>query len=203
MWAYIKDGSIEQTNNSQTRLMIRGTYFPAKYANEWTVQQKKDYGVYEVVQDNTNLKDDAYYVNGASTFTFASDTVTLTYASATAKNLADTNYTQAQIDDGKAPEGATTSTVAINGLKTTHKLTIDSQAHGRLINTDWYALRKADAGTAVPGAVTTYRAAVRTAGDSMKTKIDAVSDVDALAALYAYSGDPLTRPLGEWPDPVS
>ena len=90
MWAYIKDGSIEQTNNSQTRLMIRGTYFPAKYANEWTVQQKKDYGVYEVVQDNTNLKDAEYYTNGSSTFTFASDTVTLTYASATAKNLAET-----------------------------------------------------------------------------------------------------------------
>ena len=88
-------------------------------------------------------------------------------------------------------------------MKTKHKETIDSQAHGRLTGTDWYALRKADAGTAVPSAVTTYRAAVRTAADSMKTKIDAVSDVDALAALYAYSGSPLTRPLGEWPDPVS
>ena len=29
--------------------------------------------------------------------------------------------------------------------------------------------------------------------------IDAVSDVDALAALYEYSGDPLVRPLGEFP----
>ncbi len=34
----------------------------------------------------------------------------------------------------------------------------------------------------------------------MKTKIDAVSDVDALAALYVYNDqDPPTRPLGEWP----
>jgi hypothetical protein len=38
----------------------------------------------------------------------------------------------------------------------------------------------------------------------MKTKINAVANVDALAALYAYSGDPLTRPLGEWPtEPTS
>jgi len=29
--------------------------------------------------------------------------------------------------------------------------------------------------------------------------IDAVTTVDALAALYVYSGDPATRPLGEWP----
>ena len=203
MWAYVKDGSIVQVNTSQTRLVIRGMEFPAKYANEWTVQQKKDYGVYEVVEDNTNLKDDAYYINGASTFTFASDTVTLTYATATAKKLTDTNWTQAQIDAGEAPAGADTDTVAINGLKTTHKSTINTQAHSLLSNTDWYASRKSEAGTAIPSAVATYRAAVRTAADSMKTKIDAVSDVDALAALYAYSGDPLTRPLGEWPEPVS
>ena len=34
----------------------------------------------------------------------------------------------------------------------------------------------------------------------MTTKIDNAADVDALAALYEYSGDPLTRPLGEFPD---
>ena len=47
--------------------------------------------------------------------------------------------------------------------------------------------------------VKTYRAAVRTKSNEMCTKIDAVSDVDALAALYEYSGDPLVRPLGEFP----
>ena len=37
-----------------------------------------------------------------------------------------------------------------------------------------------------------------------KAKINAVSTVDALAALYVYSGDPLTRPLGEFPtEPTS
>ena len=208
MWAYVKDGSIEQTNSSQTRLMIRGMYFPAKYANEWTVEQKKEYGVYEVVQDNTNLKDGAYYINGASTSTFADDTVTHTYASATAKEITDVKWTQAQIDDsslvGTAPDGADTDTVRIVGLKTTHTKLINTQAHGRLSNTDWYASRKSEAGTAIPSAVATYRAAVRTAADSMKTKIGNASDVDALAALYAYNTDtPPTRPLGEWPEEVS
>jgi hypothetical protein len=38
----------------------------------------------------------------------------------------------------------------------------------------------------------------------MKTKIDAVSDVDALAALYVYNNDdPPVRPLGEFPTPPS
>ena len=66
---------------------------------------------------------------------------------------------------------------------------------------DWYVLRATEGGTATPSAITTYRTAVRTASNSMCTKIDAVANVDALAALYVYnSDDPPIRPLGEWPD---
>ena len=44
MWAYIKDGAIKQVNAVQTRLEINpGSYFPAKYANEWTKEQKEAY----------------------------------------------------------------------------------------------------------------------------------------------------------------
>ena len=57
--------------------------------------------------------------------------------------------------------------------------------------------KKADGGTAVPSNVNTYRTAIRTTANDMCTKIDAVADVDALAALYVYSTD--SRPLGEWP----
>ena len=208
MWAYVKDGSIVQTNISQTRLVIRGMEFPAKYANEWTVQQKKDYGVYEVVVDDSNVKSGEYYRNGGQTFTFASDTVTLSYSSATAKEIDDVKWTQAQIDDpslvGQAPAGADTDTVRLNGLKPQHKAAIKSEAHGQLSDTDWYASRKAEAGTAIPSSVATYRAAVRTKENDMKNLIDGAADVDALAALYAYNDDdPPTRPLGEWPDPVS
>ena len=42
MWSYIKDGAIKQTNNVQTRLEINsGSYFPVKYANEWTKERKE------------------------------------------------------------------------------------------------------------------------------------------------------------------
>ena len=64
MWAYVKDGSIVQTNNFQTNLIINNTNFPTKYANEWTPDQKKAYGVYEVEEVNrSNLKDGNYYIN--------------------------------------------------------------------------------------------------------------------------------------------
>ena len=72
-----------------------------------------------------------------------------------------------------------------------------------MADTDWYACRKADAGTAIPSDVATYRAAVRTKAADMHTKIDAADTVDKLAALYVYNSDnPPTRPLGDFPDPV-
>ena len=122
MWAYVKDGAIKQTNTVQTRLEINsGSYFPVKYANEWTKEQKEAYGVYEVVVDETNKKGDDYYTNTDSTFTFADGKVTQTWGSATAKKLTDTKWTQTEIDEGKAPAGADTNTVSIVGLTNQHK----------------------------------------------------------------------------------
>ena len=63
-------------------------------------------------------------------------------------------------------------------------------------------IKKAAAGTAIPSAVSTHRAAVRTKSGEMETAIDNASDVDALAALYAYTEQEdgsFTRPLGEFP----
>ena len=95
------------------------------------------------------------------------------------------------------------------GLTNIHKDRISSEAHSRLISTDWYASRKAEAGTAIPSAVATYRAAVRTKAADMHTKIDAADTTAKLIALYEYvntadEGDPVVmeRPLGEWPNPV-
>ena len=204
MWAYIKDGAIKQVNSVQTRLEINpGSYFPAKYANEWTKEQKEAYGVYEVVVDKTNYKDENYYINTDSTYTFSGGVVKETWGTATARKLGDTNWTQEEIDAGKAPSGADTNTVAKVGLTNQHKNEISYTAHGLLSPTDWYASRKAEAGTAIPSAVGTYRAAVRTAAADMHTKIDAADTVAKLEALYVYNTDnPPTRPLGAWPTPV-
>ena len=60
------------------------------------VNSSKDFftgstGIYEVIYDTTNLKDQEFYINGAETFTFANDQVTASYAPATAKALEDKN----------------------------------------------------------------------------------------------------------------
>ena len=122
--------------------------------------------------------------------------------SATAKAHADTLFTAQDETDGLGTEGE----VATRGLKYNLIKTVKAQAAGILQDTDWYVVRKADAGTAVPSAITTHRAAVRTKCAEMETAITNAADTPAIETLYTYvntadEGDPVVmeRPLGEFP----
>ena len=176
MWALVESNSITKTFNRPKGFTLGDIQYPASIFTLWSTSEKEAIGLYEIVVDNSNLKDQAYYINGAESFTWDSSarTVTKAFASATAKTIAD--------------------------LKTSHKEVINQQAAGILAPTDWMVVRAAEGGTAVPSDTTTKRAAVRTKANEMCTAIDAVSDVDALAALYVYNdADPAVRPLGELP----
>jgi len=193
MFALVQDNTITKTLNGNRGITIGDVQYPQNIFTLWSAAEKEAIGIYEVVFDNTNKKDEKYYNNTNQTFAFADGVVTASYGSATANALADVNATD---EDGVELDPV----VVIKGLKTKHKEIIKQQASGLLTNYDWYVIRKADAGTAVPSAVTTYRAAVRTKSGEMETLIDACSTVDELAALYAYNDDnPPTRPLGEFP----
>jgi hypothetical protein len=148
--------------------------------------------------DNSKRKDEQWYINTNVTYAFGSGKVTGSYGDAAAKNHEDTKWTQKEIDDGGAPSGATTNTVKDEGLKTQLIRTIKSQAAGELQNTDWYVVRKADAGTAIPSSITTHRNSVRNKQAEMETKILDASNVAALEALYTRNSDGV-RPLGELP----
>ena len=154
-----------------------------------------------MVFDNSNKKDQEYYNNTNQSFAFADGVVTASYGSATAKAHADTLWTQADSDDGDLPSDKSVGDVKVEGLKTQLIRTVKSQAAGELQNTDWYIVRKADAGTAVPSAITTHRAAVRTKCASQETQITNASDTPALETLYTYTTTDgvQSRPLGELP----
>jgi hypothetical protein len=156
--------------------------------------------------DNSKKKDEQWYINTNVTYAFGSGKVTGSYGDATAKAHADTLWTSQDKTDGKIPEGKDVGDVATRGLKYNLIQAIKLQATEELQNTDWYIIRKADAGTAVPSAITTHRAAVRTKAAEMETKITNASDTSALQTLYTYvntadEGDPVVmeRPLGELP----
>ena len=201
MYALITDGSITKTISGNRGLTIGDIQYPQNIFTVWTAAEKEAIGIYEVIQNNAKKKDEAYYTNTNQTFTYDADagTVTATYGDATAKAHADANAV-----DGDGNE--LDPVIVIEGLKTKLIRTVKKQAAGILQDTDWYIVRKADADTDVPSAITTFRAAVRTKAAAMETLITNASNTPAIETLYTYvntadEGDPVVmeRPLGEFP----
>ena len=198
MWALIEDNAVTKVFTRPKALTLGDNQYPANIFSLWSSSELEAIGIYEVVIDNTNLKNQEYYINTNQSFAFASGTVTASYGTATAKNLDNTLYTA---DDETANSEHVEGTVASYGLKHNHKETINSQAAGHLQPTDWMVVRAAEGGTAVPSSISTSRAAVRTKANTMCTAIDDAADVDALIALYEYNdATPPVRPLGELPE---
>jgi hypothetical protein len=203
MWGLVESGSITKLINKPNGLVIGDVRYSRKIFELWSKSELEAIGIYEVEFDNTNKKDEQWYVNTNQSFAFAGGKITASYGSATAKAHADTLYTAQDESDGKGTEGE----VKAEGLKTKLIRKVKAQAAGILQDTDWYIVRKADAGTAVPSAITNYRAAVRTKAAEMETSITNASNTPALETLYTYvntadEGDPVVmeRPLGEFPE---
>ena len=74
--------------------------------------------------------------------------------------------------------------VITRGVKYNLKQEVKSQQGSLLSQTDWYIVRKADKGTAIPSNVQTWRDAIRTKATEMETAIDNAADTDAMAALF-------------------
>ena len=170
---------------------------------ETTVAQREAQGVYEVIYDNTNLKDSRYYWNGAESMVFANNAVTASYAPATGKDVDDKDAVD---ENGNNVLDSDGNQVIIKGLKTIFKEEVKAQAKGLLSPSDWYVIRKAeDAGSTIPSNIATYRAAIRTRSNEMETQIDGAADAAAMQTLYTYTNTgteespEYTRPLGEWP----
>ena len=202
MFAIVESGSITSMPKGNKGVEINGIKHSADiFTTKWTESERNAIGVYTVDIDNTNLKDEEYYINTDITYTFGSGKVTGTYGTATAKSLTDITWTQAQIDAGLAPSGADTNTVATRGLKYNKKELIDNQCAGILAPSDWMVVKATETGTTMDSGWKTWRASVRTKCNSMQTQIDNAANVDALAALFKYTTtDGVTsRPLGEFP----
>ena len=200
MWGLVESGSITKIINKPKGLVIGDVRHSRKIFELWSKSELEAIGIYEVEFDNTNKKDAQWYINTNQTFTYDADagTVTATYGDATAKAHADTLFTAQDETDGLGTEGE----VATRGLKYNLIKTVKAQAAGILQDTDWYIVRKADAGTAVPSSITNHRAAVRTKAAEMETAITNASDTPALETLYTYTEQEdksVTRPLGELP----
>ena len=206
MWGLVESGSITKLINKPRAMIIGNVRHSRKIFELWSKSELEAIGIYEVEFDNSKKKDKQWYINTDVTYAFGSGKVTGSYGDATAKAHADTTWTSQDKTDNLIPDGKDVGDVKVEGLKTILIRTVKAQAAAELSNTDWYIVRKADAGTAVPSSITNHRAAVRTKAAEMETSITNASDTPALETLYTYvntadEGDPVVmeRPLGKLP----
>ena len=201
MWAQVDNNSVVKVFTRPKAFSIGDNNYPANTLTVWPEADLNALDIWEIVEDRSKFKDPKYYINTDVRYTYNSGSgkVDATWGTATAKEIDDVNWTQEEIDAGKAPAGATTSTVATEGLKTIKKELIDRQCAGLLAPSDWRVTKQEETGSAMDSGWKTWRASVRTKCNSMQAQIDGAADVDALAALYEYTGEPPTRPLGEFP----
>ena len=145
--------------------------------NIWSADEKAAAGITEIVLESH--PDSRLYIWSQN----ADGTI-----NKTAKNLDDTG------------SGET----LVLGVKSTLKEEVNRQQNSLLSKTDWQIVRKADKSTAIDSKVQTWRDAIRTKGDEMKTAIDKAANTDAVEALFVvYEFDGQTIKSGvlyAWPE---
>ena len=196
------DNSITRMYSGNKGITIGDNQYPKAIFSLWTEAERNAINIYEVTIDESKRKDERWYINTDITYSFDGTNATGSHGDATARAHADTKWTQEEIDDNEAPEGADTDTVKVEGLKTILIKNLKAQAESELNKTDWYITRKSEKNTAIPSAITTHRDAVRSKQDSMCTAITNASDTPALETLYTYTTNDsgvTSRPLGELP----
>ena len=206
MWARVKASQVIEIINGAKAMTIDGTQYPASIFRIWSAADLKAKGLYSYSE--TGQKDTTYYNMGGISYTVDDDkgTVVGTYSS-TAKGMDDVKWTSKEISDGEAPEGATTDTVKTEGLKTIWKKKIKDQANSLIAPYDWYTLRKAQAGTAIPSDINTYINAVRTASGVNEANVDSTANVTQMIerSQPTYDEDgkfQANSVYGEWPTPL-
>ena len=195
MHAIVKDNNITQLITNPKSVVIGDVRYPAKIFELWSKSELNAIGIYEVVTDSTNKKNDAYYNNTNEEYNYTDGQVTRSWGIATPKRLED----ESGVDD----QG---NEFTNYGLKTEKKRIVKSQASGLLAPTDWYVVKATEvADYNVPENITTFRTDVRAKSNEMETQIDACNNVDELETLYTYitqEDGTQTRPLAEFPEEV-
>ena len=205
MYALVEDNNITKLINNPKSIVIGDVRYPAKIFSVWSMSELNAIGIYEVITDSSNRKDEKWYINTNESYAFADNQVTRSWGTATAKKHADTLWTEQDKTDDKIPEGKDVGDVATRGLKYNLIKDLKTTVANELARTDWYITRNTEKSTAIPSDISTHRDNVRTKQASMETQILNASDTPALETLYTYvntgteENPVMERPLGEFP----
>ena len=203
MYALVENNEIKQIITNPKSIVVGDVRYPAKIFQLWSKSELNNIGIYEVITDSTNFKDQAYYNNTNEEYNFSDNQVTRSWGTATPKRLEDENAVD---EDGENILDEDGNQVINYGLKTEKKRIVKQQASGLLNPTDWYVVKASEvADYSVPENVTTFRTDVRAKSNEMETQIDACTTVEQLETLYTYTTDDdgvQSRPLAEFPKEV-
>ena len=199
MYALVEDNNITKIITNPKSMVIGDVNYPAKIFSVWSQSELNAIGIYEVITDSTNKKDEQWYINTNESYAFADNKVTRSWGTATAKAHADSNAVDEDCNNILDKDG---NQVINYGLKTQLIKTLKEQVANELSKTDWYIIRNTEKSTAIPSDISTHRDAVRTKQAEMETAITNASNTPALETLYTYTkqeNGSVTRPLGELP----
>ena len=181
MYVLVESNEITEIFSTPKAIKAAGITHSRDIFKLWSEAELKAIGVYTAVIDTTNFSSAVYHVNTGITYTYNSDTdtVTGTYGTATPQSLDDVLFTAEDEAAGMGTEGD----VKTVGLKKEEIIRTNRSAGSLLDKYDWYTLRAARGGAAIPSAVATYQAAVTTKANEHEAAINAVSTLSAFAAL--------------------
>jgi hypothetical protein len=63
MFALVESGNITQMPKGNKGITLNGNQYPASIYTLWTEAERNAIGIYTVEIDNTNKKDEAWYIN--------------------------------------------------------------------------------------------------------------------------------------------
>ena len=166
--------------------------YPANWLRLSTADEKKEIGITEVADDPGY--DQRFYKTDGS-----------------AKEIDDYNEIyEKDADDGSYKKGDpvkdSEGNIIVNkGVKSNLKIVEKEIAQSLLSRHDWQVVRKAEKGTAIDSAVSTYRDAIRTAYTTRKAEIENCKDTAALVTLYSSTEKDgvITPNITQYPEPPS
>jgi hypothetical protein len=205
MYALVIDETITKYFSYPKGFTLNGNQYPADIFTKWSVEEKEAIGIYEVVFDDSNKKDEGYFINTNEQFKFENNKVISYFGTATPKQLEDVNA----VDEDGEPILEDGIQVVIKGLKS-QKISISKQqASGLLAPTDWYVVKASEVqGYTIPTAISTFRTEVRAVSNQQEEQIKACTTAEQLKSLFEYTNtgteeSPIyTRPLAEYPKEI-
>jgi len=183
MWARIENNNIVEYYDRKQSLLLNDVRYSSQIFTIWTDAQRKELGIVPIVISGSHL-DTNYYIEHNHSDAIAGDgnsVIRTIGVKAVDRALEDVDAVD---EDGNAVLDYYGVQLITRGLKYNAIQKVKAQQSGYLSRTDWYIIRKADVGTAIPTAIQTFRNAIRADATRIENAITASTTMDQFIALH-------------------